>query len=199
MRRWTFDEESRVLRISVQPGIDTNDPMVASLDSALFESVEGFWIRRPWVLKAACAAAAPTAPATSPQATPAGKSAQAAEATAGEGAERQAQDDTGGGLAPVAMRVGLAQFLTESDARTHRRHSRAYEAVTTIAEGSTPSPVGYDLVISGRLRQLPGGKVITCGLARPTDPPACIISTRFEQVELVRPDTGETLAKWSSR
>ena len=47
--------------------------------------------------------------------------------------------------------VGIAQFFTEADARTHRRDNRAYEAIKVLGKGQQPSASGYELVIEGRL------------------------------------------------
>jgi hypothetical protein len=53
-----------------------------------------------------------------------------------------------------------------------------------------------DLVLTGRLRRLPEGRVILC---RPVagSPPACVISAEFEQVRIENNITGEQLAQWS--
>lgn len=225
LRRWTFDDESRVLRVRVQPGISVDDPLIEALGGGPYEAVEGFWIRRPWVLTAGCApeasafpspveeaveqgtsSASPAPRSTSPAkaSLPSQKASPTATGLGGANGRPVADPDEGpaddaeGGMFPVAMRVGVAQFFTSTDARTHRRDSRAYENVSTIAEGEAPSTVGYDFVISGRLRRLPGGKVIACRVDKPRDPPACIISASFEKVVLMRADTGQTLANWTS-
>ena len=94
-----------------------------------------------------------------------------------------------------APRVGIAQFFTPADARTHRRDGRAYQATDDLAEGETTSSAGYDLIIQGRLQSLPDGRVISC---RPDGArqPSCLISARFEQVSLERADTGKLIAEW---
>lgn len=97
-----------------------------------------------------------------------------------------------------SLQIGLAQFFTETDARTHRRDKRAYTATKVLAEGARPSQEGYDLVITGRLRRLKNGAVITCTNRASDLPPDCVISAEFDTVAIEDPITGETIATWSS-
>ena len=66
-----------------------------------------------------------------------------------------------------------------------------------LREGEQPSPEGYNLVLSGRLRQLPGGRVIACRLTNPDVPPDCILSVLFDRVWIERPETKAIVAEWS--
>lgn len=175
-RRWTFDEAKRVVRFRVEPDFAGDLPMMESMVGAEFESVEGFWIRRPWLLASGCPAPRPN-PST--EAETAGAPATSAPTPA------------------AGERVGIAQFFTEADPRTHRRDSRAYEATKLLEENETPSAQGYDLVLAGRLKALPDGRVIACSVTRTEAPPECIISARFDRVRIERPDTGTVLAEWS--
>ena len=100
-RRWTFDEDERVIRFRLEPDFAGDLPMMEALAGGEFESAEGFWIRRPWVLSAGC----PAPRAGPPPATTA-----------------SAADE----------RIGIANFFTEADPRTHRRDSRAYEATKRL-------------------------------------------------------------------
>jgi hypothetical protein len=178
-RSWTHDRDGGVVRIEIGPEIESDTPLVQDLAGPGVEAVEGFWIRRPWQLKAGCPAPpvaravpedAPTSPAT--------------------------PGDTGAGSSSDAVPLlGVAQFFRESDARTHRRDSRAYEATENLSEGEAPSRAGYDLIVHGRLRSLPDGKVIVCRVSA-TQRPSCVISARFGEVSLERADTGELLAEW---
>ncbi len=187
-RGWSFDEEARVLRVRVGAEIEGDTPLVASLAGEAFEAVEGFWIRRPWLLQPSCPA---TAPAPEPEASPAGED--------GEGEIPAVPSSAGRDAAPSPeppLRVGIAQFFTDTDARTHRLDSRAYEATATLGDDERPSPKGYDLVIEGRLQRLPDGRVIACRNEGDAAPPSCLISARFEKVSLERADTGAVIADW---
>jgi hypothetical protein len=98
--------------------------------------------------------------------------------------------------AVVYPQVGIVQGYTADDPRTHRaRH--AYEVTRRLAADTEPSAAGYDLVIAGRLRRLPGGKVITCRVEQPGRPPTCLIAADFDRVALARGDTGEQIAEWT--
>ena len=178
-----FESDRRVVRIEIGPEIESDTPLAEETADSAFEAVEGFWIRRPWMLDAACprTAAQPSAQGDTEDAQP-----DAAPRADAADAELPSQP---------APRVGIAQFFSEADARTHRRDGRAYRAADDLAEGETPSSAGYDLIIEGRLQSLPDGKVISC---RPNGArqPSCLISARFEEVSLERADTGELIAEW---
>jgi hypothetical protein len=97
---------------------------------------------------------------------------------------------------PVVLpRIGIAQFYTSADPRTGRRSERAYEAVKTLA-GEPPGAEGFTLVLSGRLRAVPGGGVIACAVSGPDQPPDCIISADFDRVWIETPVGREVLAEW---
>ena len=70
-----------------------------------------------------------------------------------------------GGGAPLAatpsQRIGIAQFFTEADPRTGHHGERAYETTTVLDKDELPSTQAYDLVLTGRLTRLRGGRVIT--------------------------------------
>ena len=179
-RSWKLDEKRRVLSWRIDPEMSGDDLPAQALGERTYEAVEGFWIHRPWLLKAACPAVrvAPSSPPNPPQAV--------------DGAFR--------GQAPAITPpyVGIAQFFTQTDARTHRRDKRAYTATKALGTGETLSADGYDLVISGRLRRLDSGRVIACDAEYATRPPRCIISAQFDSVAIETPGTGEVIAKWSS-
>jgi hypothetical protein len=179
-RRWTYEEDSRVLRLHVGPDVDLATPLVRSIAAEGFEAAEGFWVRRPWLLSAGC----PARPqASAPEAAPAPVA--TAEAIGSEPAQPE-------------PRIAIAQFYTAADPRTHRRDSRAYQATKTLDADEAPSASGYDLVLSGRLKALPGGRVIACTSAAAEAPPACIISAAFDQVAIEAPDGKESIAQWAT-
>ncbi len=179
---WRFDEPTRTLRLAARPDVSAEDPLVAAMvGKDGIEEVEGFWIPRPWLLTAACPAAPP--PAAPP-----------AESSAAD----QEPKEPAAPLAPppAEQRVAIAQFFTDTDARTGRQTDRAYEAVVALAEGAAPSAEGYNLVLSGRLQALPGGKVIGCAAPAPGRRPDCIISAHIDEARMERPDNGAILARW---
>lgn len=189
---WTFEGEERTLRVRARPTISDRDPVVVRVVQAVgdgTEAVEGFWIPRPWLISAACPPALP------------GRSGQpAAEAEiADESTETEAQEASAAPVpVPAFPKVGIAQFFTDAEPRGRRRKSRAYESVKTLAESERPSASGFDLVLSGRLRSLAGGRVIACVATGPDSPPDCIISADFDEVRIELPDTRDVLAQWGT-
>ena len=157
-----FDPEDRTLRVRAAPDLTRETPQVA-IDG--IEHVEGFWMRRPWLLAPGCPKGSPVS--------------DAAAARVSE------------------QRVGIAQLSTASDARTGRRDDRPYEATKVLEEGATPSKQGYDLVLSGRLRKYPDGRVIVCRLLGADVPPECVISAQFDRVRIQTPDGKTTLGDWA--
>jgi len=183
---WTYDSSARRLRVRARPTIDQDEPLAGRIGGEQFESVEGFWIPRPWLLQAVCPASAAVVGQSD---EPGGGAAPSATNVA---AAEPASEEP----APAAPRIGIAQFFTSADPRTRRRDSRPYEAAKTLAEGAAIPSQGFDLVLSGRLRAVPGGGVIECRAKGADSPPECIISAQFHRVWIEEPTTGETYAEW---
>ena len=103
-----------------------------------------------------------------------------------------------GVAAPSNPQIGVAQFFTNTDPRTGRRDHRPYESTKVLAENEQPSADGYNLVLSGRLRAQPLGRVISCRSAGVEAPPQCIVSADFDRVWIENPRTKEILANWAN-
>lgn len=174
-----YDEASRRLQVRASPELDEEEPWIAALGGDKIEAVEGFWMRKPWLLASGCS--------VEPQPV-----------------AKKSTEETREPIQPVPAvkksewRVGIAQFFGATDTRTTRRDERAYETTKTLAKDQSPSSQGYDLVLSGRLRELPDGRVIACHVVSPELPPECVVSVTFDQVRVQRADTQEALAEWSS-
>ena len=188
----TFSDR-RSIALRATPNINREDPAIARLDGVAFEAVEGFWLNRPWMLEASCPVVR-TAEAESADRTEAGQNASAGEAPAPEAAT-----DANGRESDAVDRpaVGIAQFFTETDPRTHRRDGRPYSTTKALPPETGPSEQGYDLVLSGRLRRLPDGRVIVCSSPAVDIPPACVVSVNFDRVRFERADTKQMLAEWA--
>lgn len=180
-RAWAYDEKRRKLSLRIEPEIAARDTVIQGLGQQGYEAVEGFWVRRPWQLAADCSAPVESKVATT---------------SAAAGAEPHSPA-TAEPLGPIP-RIGLAQFYTAEESRTHRRDSRAYAASKVLPEGSKPSDRGYDLVIKGRLRKLASGVVVACRNRGSSAPPDCVASALIDSVAILNPNGGETLAEWSS-
>jgi hypothetical protein len=186
---WSFDREKRTLRVRAALTISGDHPLVAELAGDQFESVEGFWIPRPWMFDPACpptAAVRPTAAEADAVAAkpPRGQTAEAATAAPEPPPET------------ISPKVGIAQFFTETDSRTGRRSARPYEAVVTLAAAQTVGSQGFDLVLSGRLRALPDKRVIACTSSAPNRAPDCLVSAQFDRVRIEWPQSREIVAEW---
>lgn len=178
-RGWRFDEEDRTLRLRITPDISEDDPIAAAIAGEQSESVEGFWLRRPWMLTASC-------PARKPAAEPAGET---------QDAKIVPTEDK---LPSVRIpRVGLAQFFASSDSRTTRRKRRPYEATIVLDDGQERGDQGYDFILSGRLRALTDRRVIACVAENPDLPPDCIISVHIDRVRIEHPGNRELIAEWT--
>lgn len=192
---WSFDPEERRIRVRAKPTISTQDPLVADLAGEEFEAIEGFWIPRPWLLQPVCpAGAAVQGAAVEPQAgaQPEGQRQESGRAGASDSSDDQPEEPV-----PASARIGIAQFFTTDDTRTGRRDMRPYEAGHTLAEGKAISSQGYNLVLSGRLRALPGRAVIQCSARNPDSPPECVVSAEFLRVWIEQPGTGDIIAEWA--
>lgn len=188
-----FDEVDRMLRVRAAPDLRIGDPRIAAIGGDTVEAVEGFWLHRPWLLAEGCPPA--PSPAPSPAASPTTDTEAGVEVAAAisPGQEPKVPSPP----SPPNETVGIAEFFTMAHSRTARRDGRAYEAVKELGGVQRPSQIGYNLVLSGRLRQLPLGQVIACVAAGPDAPPDCVISAQFDRVRIESPGSREILAEWS--
>ncbi|MGN6155603.1 MAG: hypothetical protein ACTHN4_07700 [Sphingomicrobium sp.] len=168
---WTYDSASKALKVRATPELSLKDQPVKAVAGEAFETVEGFWVRRPWLLSPAC---------------PSGEGASPSE---------DSQAKTPKPAAPAPQMMGIAQFFTATGPRTMRRSGRPYEATRKIDTGQPPVG-GFDLVLTGRLAALPDGRVIACTRSEDGERPACLISVEFGKVSIERADTHEQLAQW---
>lgn len=92
--------------------------------------------------------------------------------------------------------VGLAAVFSKEDSRVGRRNGRAYE-FTVRPTGDTPpapGPLGYRLVLEGRLETFPDGRVIRCRAQGPDQRPVCLAAMRLDRVAFV--ESGNLLSEW---
>ena len=179
----SFDEKDRTLRLRASPDLGIEDEAAAALAGQGVEAVEGFWIERPWLLTDGCPAT--PQPQPQPHAEP-------------EAPKAEKKPEAAAPFQPPGPRIGVAQFFTKTDPRTGRRDHRPYEATETLGEDEQPSAEGYNLVLSGRLRAQPLGRVISCHATGVDAPPKCIVSADFDRVWIENPRSTEILAHWGS-
>lgn len=182
---WSVDPDGRTLRLRVVPNLSLKDAPVRNVAGERIEAAEGFWLSRPWMLQASCPAVRPVV----------GPSVAASEQNAAD-AEEQV-------VAPASpptvtrQRIGIAQFFTPDDSRVRRRIDRPFEAVEQLEEGEMVGKQGFNLVLSGRLQALAGGRVILCSGSGRDQPPDCVVSAHVDRVWIERPDTKAVIAEWT--
>lgn len=199
---WTFNREDRTLRLRATPTISGESELIKQIAGEDFEAVEGFWVPRPWLLEPVCPAAAAVRPA--PQAAPSEPESEPESEPQAAAADREQSpapvDDEQESQAPppARPRVGIAQFFRDTDPRTGRRDMRPYETLKTLEPNQSLGSQGFNLVLSGRLRAIPGKGVIACVPLGSDRPPECVVSADFDRVRMERPDNREVLAEWTS-
>ena len=176
------------VRLSARPDVSLDDPLIGAVtDVSAFEAVEGFWIKRPWMLTPACPRATPT--------TLAGD--RKGEAEAKRDPEPADEQKPVAAADEALQGIAIVQLFTPTDTRAGRRSSRPFEAVVAARDAGDIGQTGFDLVLAGRLRALPSGQVIACRAADPASAPDCLVSADFDQARMVHPDTRAIFASWS--
>lgn len=197
----SFDGETRTLRIRVTPSIESEgrrntelktpaDQSKPAVEQAV-ELVEGFWVQRPWLLRPGC-------PVIADDVREATTSPKDVAGTKGKALEVGAEGTETTVVPAISIpTIGIAQYFTKADSRTVRRNGRPYEVTKVLDDGERPSQAGYDLVLAGRLRPSPQGRVIDCEVHGFDLPPQCIVSVSFDRVRVERPADRSILAEWS--
>lgn len=184
---WTYNEANGTLRVFVTPQRWTADdwPLSAAQANSV-ESIEGFWIARPWTSSEAC-------PATPPE--PDAASAEAEEENADETGADDAAETARESPAPPTLAVG--QVYTTESPRSGPRQGQAFRAVVRVTKGNLDTSQGFRLRISGRLASASGPAPAICRQASPSRRPVCLMTVSMDEVAIENPATGETLATWT--
>lgn len=149
---------------------DVDNPDETELPASnIIETVEGFWVERPWMLAESCPVTPPAAVPTEVDAAP----------------------------PPPDHVAGIAQFLTPTDSRVAIRGGRDYVKVVPLKEGETVPP-GLLLLVEGRLRAWPDGKTIECRANVNGGRPVCLIGVRIDRVAFERIDDRSVVAEWTN-
>jgi hypothetical protein len=178
---WSVDPDGRTLRLRVVPTLSLDDDVSRAVASEGVEAVEGFWLKRPWVLQAACPVRTMTA----------GTGSRQGAAESDQGSELRAEP------LPAVHRIGIAQFFVADDSRTRQRTGRPFEAVRQLEEGERVGEQGFDLILAGRFRARSDGRVILCTGSGRNRPPDCIVSVAVDRVRIENPEDKRVLAEWS--
>jgi hypothetical protein len=196
---WSFDKETSALKVRAAQSLSKKDPPVAAIAGPGFEAVEGFWVQRPWRFSAVCPQP-PQQPQQQPAKQPGGKTpAEQGEASPAAPPKPKPAPTEKKAAAPEEKTpphaIGIGQFFTATDPRTMRRSGRPYEATKKLDVAMAPKG-GFDLVLTGRLKALPDGRVIACTWPDGANRPSCVISAEFGKISIERVDTHAQLAEW---
>lgn len=155
---WSWGPDQKTIEIRLTPGDWTASALMpqsggqGGSPAHAWESVEGFWIPRPWLSAEACPKVAgdplQTLSATSPQ-------------TLGIAAVFQA------GGSRIGRRNGRAYSFTV--------RGQGDQPVSAPAEG-------YRLVLEGRIVGFPTGRAIRCLASGPDQRPVCVVATQLDKV-----------------
>jgi len=175
--RWEFDTARRTAKLSAEPQAWTETNWISKITGPKqFDSIEGFWIARPWLVSDACPKRqdqSPDAPPPSPAAPP----------------------------APPSQSVGLATFVPNRDARASRRALRSYQAAfrprpNDVAAFGTQ---GFQLVLTGRVGSYADDSAIHCYSPSLDDRPVCLINVEIDSVAFIDVAMETSLAEWRNR
>lgn len=187
---WTYNEANGTLRVFVTPERWGSEdwPMPAARTDTV-ESIEGFWIERPWTSSEAC----PARPAEPEMAN-----AETDQEVAGETEIEDEPETTEAVSEPQALpTLAVGQIYTTESPRSGLREGQAFRAVVRVPAGDLDTSQGFRLRISGRLTRAGGPAPTICRQASPSRRPVCLVTVAMDEVSIENPATGETLATWT--
>lgn len=167
--RWTYDADDRALRVQVSPVAWTADQWWRADAPAGVDTIEGYWITRPWTASEAC----PT------------------------GGDRPAATGLEAVMLP-GQTLALGQVFAAEGSRDAMRDGKPYQAVVRVAEDRLDTSQGFRLRVSGRITRIARGGPVRCQQpAGPEQRPICLIGMVLDEVAIENPASDETLATWS--
>lgn len=95
-----------------------------------------------------------------------------------------------------AQRLAIAQFYSPEGSRTLRRGDRPYSSTVKLEEDQSPSALGYQLQLEGKLSGFSDGQPVHCVQEKPAVEPRCLIAVEFERVAFVAPGKDEPIVEW---
>ncbi|WP_157220184.1 hypothetical protein [Flavisphingomonas formosensis] len=165
--RWRYDDKDAALRVHVVPtewrAADWN---VA--ESADTETIEGFWIARPWVSAESCP-------------------------TGGDHAAARGM----GALTLPGQTLAVAQFLPKDAPRDIARAGKPFEAVKRMEASAIDPAAGMRLRLSGRVDRVPGGGGVRCIQPGGAEQhPICLVAVALDEVRIENPRDDAIVASW---
>ncbi|MBS0335086.1 MAG: hypothetical protein JSS35_20150 [Proteobacteria bacterium] len=162
-----LDPTGASLKLSARPAIWTSLPLFQDAPGAgRIETVEGFWIPRPWVDSEAC----PPQRDTPLPATPTPPAAQTV------------------GLARIFEKGG-SRVLMRGDTPYETTVKLPKKDAGLLRHS-------YRLVLEGRLTGYPDGRAAHCWSESPDHRPICLYAVTYDRVAFEDAATGKTVAEW---
>ncbi|GGE04172.1 hypothetical protein GCM10011529_08170 [Polymorphobacter glacialis] len=165
--RWRYDEKAGALRLHVAPIAWSPGEWLAAGPVTDGETIEGFWIARPWANSEACPTNDPVAASgVYPVLLP-------------------------------GQTLAIGEFFGSEDVRQGRRDGRAYTSVLRMTADAVRGEQGFRVRLSGRIAAAPDGSLVACRQPGGAEQrPICIVLATFDEVAIENAATGETLTIW---
>ncbi|MGX8272414.1 hypothetical protein ACWQV9_07005 [Brevundimonas diminuta] len=161
-----------------------------------WETVEGFWIARPWSGLDACPppTAAQTAGASTPPAPPTDKTPKTPKTA-------EAIETAAPALILPERTAGLAAVIETGGSRLGRRQGQAYAHVIRGEKGVVvpTASSSYALRLEGRLTAFADGKAVKCVQKDAESRPVCVAALRLDRLAFEDGATGALLSEWRPR
>lgn len=169
--RWRYDAKDRALRVHAAPVQWTAADWWRQNAPAGLETVEGFWIARPWTTSEACPRGAGRPAATGPDA-----------------------------VTLPGQTLALGQIFMEDSPRRARRDGKPYQSVLRVSEDELDTSQGFVLRMTGRIAAMPGtaGAVRCEQPAGAEQRPICLIGVTFDRVAIERAADDRLIATWDN-
>jgi hypothetical protein len=164
---YEMDPESRSIRLVARPAVWTTLPLIQQMKAAEVETVEGFWIPRPWSPSEGCPQRQDTEVPAAP--TPPAAHTLGLAMLFEQGASRVAQR----GRRPYEHVLKLGE------------------------KEQAPLEEGYRLVLEGRFTTFPSGRAVRCWGESPDHRPICLFAIKLERVAFESGGDGRLLAEWT--
>lgn len=168
LARWAWGPDNETIQLSLTPGDWLNTALIAGpAGESDWETVEGFWIPRPWMIGTECSAVRAD-PLQSGDRSPSPQ-------TVGLAAVFSADESR------VGRRNGRAYTFT----------------IRPTGDTPLEAPAsGYRVVLEGRLASFPDGRAIRCRASSPDQRPVCIAAIRLDRVGFTNADGSVLLSEW---
>ena len=140
--------------------------MAGAVAGKVWESVEGYWIDRPWLKTEAC-------PAT-PQ--------------AGAGFTALPSPQT---MGIASVFTPDESRLSQRKGRPYNFTVRGSGDVLPL-----PPAQGYRLVLEGRIAAFPDGRAVNCRSEGPDQRPVCVVAVQLDRVAFEDGGTGAEISQW---